>query len=84
MKRYLGVLSALALLAGAGMAMAEEAKGTLQEVDQEARTIIMEDGTTYTAAEGVLLEELQPGQEVTVSFEEEDGKMVADEIRPAE
>lgn len=84
MKRYLGALSALALFVGVGVASAEEAMGTLQEINQETRTIVMDDGTTYTVAEGVSLEGFEPGKQVTVSFEEQGGQKVANEIKPAQ
>jgi hypothetical protein len=84
MRKLLGVVSALALFASAGLAMAaEEVTGTLLEVDEMAQTITLEDGTTYTLAEGVILEGLEPGQEVIVSFEEQDGQNVATSIQPA-
>ena len=84
MKRYLAALSAFAFLAGAGIAVAEEATGKIQAVDETTRTITLEDGTTYTVAEGVSLEGLESGKEVTVSFDEEGGQNVAKEIKTME
>lgn len=84
MRKLVGAVSALALFASAGLAVAaEEVTGTVLEIDEMAQTITLEDGATYTAAEGVILEGLEPGEEVTVSFEEEDGENVATSIRPA-
>jgi Cu/Ag efflux protein CusF len=46
-------------------------------------TIQLEDGTMYTVAEGVALDTLKPGTEVTVSFEEKDGTKNATDVKPA-
>jgi len=41
-------------------------------VDPATWIIQLDDGTMYTVAEGVALDTLQPGTEVTVSFEDEE------------
>ena len=82
MKRYIGAASAVALFLSVGLAAAEEAVGKLQGIDQAMRTIVLDDGTSYQVAEGVALEGLAPGQEVTVSFEAEGAKKIATEVRP--
>lgn len=84
MKKFLGVATALALLGMAGAASADEASGTIQSVDPDARTIVLEDGSTFTVGEAVDLESLSPGTEVTVSYEEQDGTKTATEVAPAE
>ena len=83
MKKALVAISVAALLGTAGAALAEDAKGKIQAVDPAAKTITLEDGTTYTLAEGVVVEGLQPGTEVTVSFEEKDGTKTASAVTPA-
>ncbi len=62
---------------------AEEAGGKIAAVDPSAGTIVLEDGTTFTIAEGVSMEGLQPGTEVKVSFEEQDGQLIASEVVPS-
>ena len=52
-------------------------------MDPQSRTIILDDGNTYTVSQGVALESLRPGSEVTVSFEEQGGQKVVTEIEPA-
>jgi hypothetical protein len=84
MKKALVALSMAAFLGSAGFALAEEAKGKIQSVDATAKTITLEDGTTYTLAEGVMVDTLQPGTEVTVSFEEKDGTKTASAVTPAQ
>ena len=61
MKKTLVAISVAAFLGTAGAALAEEAKGKIQSVDPAAKTITLEDGTTYTLAEGVTVDTLQPG-----------------------
>jgi hypothetical protein len=84
MKSFIGALSAVALLASVGVAAAEEASGTLENIDEQMRTITLDDGTTYRLEEGVAIEGLFPGEEVTVSYEEQDGEFVAHTVEPAQ
>jgi uncharacterized protein DUF1344 len=84
MKKTLVAISLAALLGTAGVALADEAKGKIQSVDATAKTITLEDGTTYTLAEGVMVDNLQPGTEVTVSFEDKDGTKTASSVTPAQ
>jgi Cu/Ag efflux protein CusF len=83
MKSLITVLATVLFLGSAGAALADEAKGKIQTVDPTARTIQLEDGTMYTVAEGVALDTLKPGTEVTVSFEEKDGTKNATDVKPA-
>ena len=83
MKNLLAVLTAVLFLGAAGIALADEAKGKVQTVDPATRTIQLDDGTMYTVAEGVALDTLKPGTEVTVSFEEKNGQKTATDVKPA-
>lgn len=69
MLKMFGAVGAAALFALAGAANAEEASGKIEALDPGAGIIILDDGQTYTVAEGVSIEGLQPGDTVTVSFE---------------
>lgn len=82
MRKVLGAVAALAMLGMSGLASAEEASGKIAAVDMDARTIQLEDGNTFTVQEGVSLEGLEPGTEVTVSYEEQDGQKTASEVAP--
>ena len=62
---------------------ADEATGKVTAVDPISGQIMLEDGTTFTLAEGVSMEGLEPGTEVTVSFEEQDGQLIATEVAPS-
>ena len=82
MKKIFVGVSALALLLTASLASADEAKGTLQEINMDAQTITMDDGTSYRLAEDVSLEGIEVGEEVTVSFEEQGDDKIVTEIVP--
>jgi hypothetical protein len=84
MKKVLATLSTVALLGFAGSALAEEASGTITSVDPASRMIQLEDGTSFIVSEGVAIESLQPGTEVTVSYEEQNGENVATEVVPSQ
>lgn len=81
MRKLIGAIAMLALFGLTNVAAAEEeARGKVTAVDPAARMIQLEDGTVYTIGEGVPLEGLQPGTEVTVSYEEQGGRNVATDV----
>ena len=87
MKSLSTALAALAMLglataALAPSALADEANGRVVSID--AGMLILEDGTAYRISDGVSVENLQPGLEVTVSYEEKDGQKVATDVQPAQ
>lgn len=60
----------LASTAFIGAAYAGEAEGTVATVDPATRTITLEDGTSYVAAEGVVLDTVTTGSIVKVTFDD--------------
>jgi Cu/Ag efflux protein CusF len=84
MRKTLAVLSVLSILGTAGAALAEEAMGKIQAVDPATRTLTLEDGSSFILGEAVAIDSLQPGSDVTVSFEEKDGQKTATEVKPAQ
>jgi Cu/Ag efflux protein CusF len=84
MKKLIGAVSALALMSAAGMALANEATGKIQSVDEEQMTLILDSGETFTFAEGLSIEGLEEGTEVKVAYEEQDGQLKATAIEPVE
>lgn len=84
MKKLIGAVSALALMSAAGMALANEATGKIQSVDEEQMTLIPDSGETFTFAEGLSIEGLEEGTEVRVAYEEQDGQLKATAIEPVE
>ena len=83
MKPYISALSAIALFAFAGPALAADVSGKIQEINEEARTIMLEDGSSYQLGQGIALDGLSIGQEVTLSVEDENGRMVAQDVEPS-
>lgn len=82
MKSLCAALAALAMMGLSGAALADEASGRVMSFD--ANTLTLEDGTAFSIAEGVMIDSLQPGEEVTVSYEEQDGQKIATEVQPAQ
>ena len=84
MNRLLAAVSAVALMASVGVANAAESQGKIKSVDQEAMVLTLEDGTMFQLSEDVAVENLKPGQEVSVSYETKDGENVADKVEVKE
>ncbi len=81
MNKLVAPFAALAFVFSVAVAQADEATGKVAAADSS--TLILEDGTTFTIGEGVSMEGLEPGTEVTVSFEEQDGQLIATEVAPS-
>ena len=81
MNKLIAPFAALAFTLSIATAHADEAAGKVAAVDDS--TLMLEDGTTFTISEGVSTEGLEPGTEVTVSFEEQDGQLIATEVAPS-
>ncbi len=83
MNKLVAPFAALAFVFSVAIAHADEAAGKVAAVDPTSGSLILEDGTTFTIAEGVSMDGLEPGTEVTVSFEEQDGQLIATEVAPS-
>ena len=83
MNKLVTPFAALAFVFSVAIAHADETAGKVAAVDPTSGSLILEDGTTFTIAEGVSMEGLEPGTEVTVSFEEQDGQLIATEVAPS-
>ena len=81
MNKLVAPFAALAFALSITAAHADETAGKVAVVD--ASTLILEDGTTFTISEGMSMEGLEPGTEVRVSYEEQDGQLIATGILPA-
>ncbi len=81
MKKLVAPIAALAFVFSVAIAHADEAAGKVATVDSS--TLVLEDGTTFTISESVTIEGLEPGTEVTVSFEEQDGQLIATGVVPS-
>ena len=81
MSRY--ILIAIVVLTAAFAplaAFAADMEGKVQSVDTAERTFTLENGTKVWLSDGLAVESLKPGAEVTVSYEERDGKPVATSV----
>jgi hypothetical protein len=73
-----------ALVLAAGMALAGAAAAqtsvTIKSYNPSARTIIVEDGTTYTIDEGVTVGQLKAGSKAKLVITEKGGKKVVTKV----
>ncbi len=83
MNKLVAPFAAIAFVFSIAIAQADATAGKIAQVDTAAGSITLEDGTTFTIAEGVSMEGLEPGTEVMVSFEEQDGQLIATEVAPS-
>jgi Cu/Ag efflux protein CusF len=68
MTRLLGTLAAAAALTFA--AHAGEAEGTVRSVDPSTRTITLDDGQAFVAADSVQLDTVMTGSRVRITFDD--------------
>jgi hypothetical protein len=61
-------------------AIAADMEGKVQSVDTSERTLTLENGTKVWLSDTVAVDDIKPGAEVTVSYEEKDGKPVATSV----
>ncbi len=85
MNKLVAPFAALAFVFSVAIAQADETAGKVAQVASSLGTVllVLEGGTTFTIAEGVSMGGLEPGTEVTVSYEERDGQKVATEVAPS-
>ena len=85
MKKFIAPFAAAVFALSLSTAQADEAGGKIAATDPATGTITLEDGTAFIVSEGVSMEGLEPGTEVTVSFEQkDDGSLVATEVTPSQ
>jgi len=80
MKKPFGALIASAILGTASTALAEEASGMVEGIDLQSRMILLDDGTVFDVDQSVLLEAVRWGAEVTVRYEETNGRKLISEL----
>ncbi|MEX0956571.1 MAG: DUF1344 domain-containing protein [Rhizobiaceae bacterium] len=65
------ILAAVTILGSFGMAAyAAEVQGSVSGVDQETRTILLDDGTSYVAAESIDLSAIEAGATVRITYDD--------------
>lgn len=80
MTKLLGALIAAAILGTTPTALAEEASGMVEGIDLQSRMILLDDGTVFEVDQSVLLEAVRWGVEVTVLYEETNGRKLVSEL----
>ena len=78
MKKFAITMAAALLTSGAALAATDT--GTIKQIDPKSDAITLDDGNTFTLAEGTEAESLKVGQTVKVTYHLKSGKMVATEI----
>jgi Protein of unknown function (DUF1344) len=74
------IVAVVLTLALAGGAWAAEVQGKIKSVDTSEKSFVLEDGTKIWLGEGVTVDTLKEGAEVTASYEDKDGKNVATSV----
>lgn len=80
MKRIQLIIAAATFTLIASVAFAASDTGTIKHIDPNSDAITLDDGKTFTLAEGTEAESLKVGQKVTVTYDMKAGKMVATKI----
>jgi hypothetical protein len=81
MSRHIVVSVMLLAAAFAPLAtFAADIEGKVQSVDTTERTFTLENGTKIWFADGLAVESLKEGADVTVSYDERDGKAIATSV----
>ena len=78
MKRL--IIAAGVLLFTAGTALAASDTGTIVSIDPAKDAITLKDGKSFIAAESVEVETFKVGQTVEVTYDSQNGKMVATKV----
>ncbi len=81
MKKLISALCALAILTGAGAAMAAETIGTIKSLDTKAMTFTLDNGATYKANTAVKMSSLKVGEKVKVAYEMKNGVNEASSVK---
>lgn len=81
MKKLVSALCALAIMTGAGAAMAANTMGTIKSIDTKTMTFTLDNGTTYKAEKSVKLSKLKVGEKVKVVYNMKNGVNQASSVK---
>ncbi len=86
MKKLVVAAGAAVLLAMSSLAaLADEASGSIADIDDAAMTVTLDDGNTYMLPEDVDLTTFQVGDKVTIEYDTDtDGNLLASDMSPAD
>jgi Cu/Ag efflux protein CusF len=74
--RRFAIITMLFAALSVSTALAAELAGKIQTVDTAERTIVLDNGTKLWLSDGMSADDLKEGAEVTVAYDERDGKNV--------
>ena len=80
MRTMMSVIAAMIIAVFPLTAGAASVEGKIRSYDVAERAITLDDGTKVFVADGVATEGLREGVDVTISYEENDGKNVATSV----
>ena len=81
MIRFVRFMLVIVLLATPIVALGAEVQGKVKTVDTNDRVVTLEDGTRISVPAEIALDNVKEGAEITVSYEERDGKNQATDIQ---
>ena len=80
MKRYIVPAAIAAVVASTSLALADQATGTIRTFDPSAKTLILQDGTTYYLPQNFKDPGLKAGENVHVTWAMQGGKHMASAV----
>jgi len=84
MRTFLATITGLSMLALASVASAADATGKISAIDSENQQVTLDNGMSFTLSEDASIEGLKVGDEVTVTYEQQEGQNVASQLAPAQ
>ena len=81
MLRFVRFMLVIVLVATPIVALGAEVQGKVKAVDASDRVVTLEDGTRISVPDAIALDNVKEGAEVSVSYEERDGKNQATDIQ---
>ncbi len=85
MRRWTAALGALGLMLASSPAIADEVvDGVLDRVDEAERTVTLSSGQVFMLEATHEFTDIEPGEQVTITYEERDGQNMVLSIKPAE
>jgi len=74
------IIAVAAVIAMTFVAFAESDTGVIKHIDPKNDAITLDDGKTFTLAEGTEAESLKVGQKVEVTYDLKSGRLIATKI----
>ncbi len=69
--------------AGSANASAQEVTGTIKSIDQNAKTVTLDDGQTFRLEQSVKTADLKTGDKVNITYSGSGNNMMATSVKPA-